>query len=141
MSHRTPPRERIQTAAFDLVEFALVAFEPEFLRWDKDVNLGVAEMIWNLYSAGMDVAVAPCTCTHEQLQVTPRLDVDDLVERLEHVRRSRWGHQLVMVLGLDVRAQGWELVFSFDLTWDDGQTLHPCEITWGQEAPQPEALN
>lgn len=128
MSTTPTDPEAIRTAAHAVVEYATVAFQIEFLRWDKTVNLGVAEMVWNAHSAGVDPHVDP--------QTEPELIA--LFERLGQVRRLRWGEERFLVFGLDVRYEDDDILFTFDLTWDDGRTFQPCEIAWDIPVAEPD---
>jgi hypothetical protein len=120
MSETPIPPEVIRHAADSIVEFAILAFAPEFLRWDKTVNVGTAELVWNFH--GTDIR-------------PPAEEPDDpvfeaLVERLVRARRTRWGDEEFLVLGLDAHREGDRLFFTFDLTWDEGETCQACKIEW-----------
>jgi len=110
----------IDAASNAVTEFLTVAFQEEFLRWDKDLNLGIAEMVWNACSARRDGPV--------EMGWAP--EYQDLVEHLMRVRETRWPRERVLVFDLDARVVDGEIVFSFDLSWDDGEMFQPCEMTW-----------
>ncbi len=102
-----------------VVEFALFALREEFLRWDKSVNMGVAEMVWNagLYEPEPTAFGAPGDRV-----------LDGMMRRLMRERTTRYKHQSCIVLELDVNSAIGELVFTFALTWDEGESFQPCEI-------------
>jgi len=115
-----PTRLVLKSAADAVVEFALISFEERFLLWNKDVNLGVAQRIWNAFPSKGDPLLAG---------VSPEPELAALIERLAEARASRWHRTRVRMFGLDVHVVAGELVFDFDLTWDEGESFHPCEIT------------
>ncbi|MDJ0523548.1 MAG: hypothetical protein QNJ90_15875 [Planctomycetota bacterium] len=120
MSTSPPDAAKVEAAAYAVTEFAIVSLNPEYLRWDKDVNLGIAEMVWNACSAGPDEVI--------ELGWLP--EFAEMADHLTHVRKARWGDERFLVLGLDARQVDGEIVFCFDLTWDHGETFESCEITW-----------
>jgi len=126
-----PPSRILKAASDALVEFALLSFAEEFLLWEKSVNLCMAELVWNAYRRGVD----PREATASRPALKP------LVRRLMRARRVRWRKERFLVSGLDVRVEGAELIFSFKLTWDEGATFHPCEITVGMNCAGPADLN
>lgn len=121
----------IEAAANAVVEFAIVSLQAEFLRWDKDTNLGIAEMIWNAWSAEPGDVLAMGWIE----------EYTDLVERLIEVRRTRWPDERVFVFGLDALHRDGGLFFRFDLTWDEGETFQPCEIEWVMCTQDPTQTN
>lgn len=131
MSRTRPSPERIKAAADDVVEFALLSLVPEFHLWEKTVNLHVAELVWNAHACR-----APFPITDP-----PEPALTRLIERLASARQTRWGEQPFLVLGLDVRHEDGEIFFTFDLTWDDGESFHACEIAVDFEVAGPTALN
>jgi len=115
-----PGEATIRKAAQAVVELATLALEPQYLIWDKVVNLGVVEGVWNAASFGDEAKLV--------LPEDERLA--GLIERLIRVRRTRWPHVDSVVFGLDMRHADGEVLFAFDLTFDGGDTFHPCEIAW-----------
>ncbi len=122
MVSRTIDQDTIRAAADAVTEFGTVAFQEEFLRWDKDVNLGVASLVWNYVTCnrgvpgGFDIPVVP--------------GLRGLRDRLLDVRLKRWPDADYMVMAWQARVEGGEIVFSFDLWWDAAQYCQPCEMTW-----------
>ena len=126
-----PSRRLIKAASDAVVEFALIAFEEEFLIWDKSVNLCTAELVWNAHVWGIDA---------RDVQVAePTLG--RLVRTLMRARRVRWNTERFLVFELDVRHEEGEVLFSFRLTWDEGESFHPCEIAVDWNIACPAALN
>ena len=122
MSKSRPSRARLRAAANVVVEYALIALQEEFLLWDKDVNLEVAEFVWN--AGGMNL---------ESWVPRPgEPSFSDLVATLCRARRLRWAQEEFLLLNLDSRLDprpdGEDLLFTFDLSFDDGKRLHACEI-------------
>jgi hypothetical protein len=111
-------RDTVKAAADAVVEFALIAFEPEFLLWEKDVNLRLAELIWN--SGGSD--------PFAMLPAESELALATLADRLARARRERWGEETFLVLGLDLHYENHDFIFTFDVTWDAGETFRACEM-------------
>jgi hypothetical protein len=111
---------RVKPAADMVTEFAIISLQEQFLRWEKDVNMHIAEMVWNGCSMGLGPGVIQAG----------EPDLKELVDTLVRARKARWGDETFLVFGLDVRVEDGEMVFSFDLTWDDGETFQPCEIVW-----------
>jgi len=125
-----PAGTDLQETTDAVVEFALLSLRKEFLRWDKGVNLGVAEMVWNA-----------CIYEKEPLAFGAPGDpaLDKLMRRLMRERTTRFRHQSCVVLELDVRNGTSELVFTFALTWDEGRTFQQCEIAVDWPCALPEA--
>lgn len=118
MSKSTISTKLIKAAADAVVEYTLISFEPRFLLWEKLVNLGVAEQVWNAHSLGQ-VPVEAGFLAEPELAALTRT----LVEA-----RKRWGGETFLVLGLDISHRGGEVLVTFDLTWDEGENFQPCEI-------------
>ena len=118
MSAIRPQSDVLNAAAHAVVEYALVSLEPEFHRWEQSVNLRAAQCVWNARSMGWDPPDPPSR--------DPALA--ELIARLARVRSTRWKDEVFLVLALDVRHEDGEVFFTFDLTWDEGDTFHPCEI-------------
>jgi hypothetical protein len=190
--------EQIQAAADAVTEFLTVAFQSEFLLWEKDVNLAVAEMVWNYCTACQETASpsAPRKSRARQQEDGSDQDGSDqdgsdqdgsdqdgsdqdgsdqspeqagdgqfpdglgfgagvldtpmfrvaphlkpLHERLSAVRQARWPEASWMIFDLDARVDDGEIVFTFDLFWDDALFRQPCEMTWVQNAADPAQLN
>ena len=128
----TTPTRRIMKASTDaLVEFALISFEEEFLLWEKSVNLSVAELVWNAHDRGVD----PREATASRPALKP------LVQRLMRARRIRWRAEKFLVVDLDFNHTQGDLVFTFRLTWDEGETFVPCEIAVDLNIAGPTDLN
>jgi hypothetical protein len=120
MNHTLPPRSVVQAASDAVVGYALEALAPEFHSWTKDVNMNVAEFIWNAGGRNLDPSVFHA----------PGGDLSGLARRLCEARREVPAEvDDVMLLDLDVHHRNGEIVFTFRLSWDMGQTLQPCEIT------------
>ena len=124
-------KRTIRRAADAVVEYAIVSLQAEFLVWEKHVNLGVAELVWNAHSFG--------TCEPPAAVSSPVMTA--LIERLTHMRRTKWPDEKFVVLGLDVRHRHGDLLFRFDLTWDEGETFQPCEIAWDPLGVSPTLAN
>ena len=138
--------DTIQAAANAVTEFVTVAFQPEFLRWEQEVNLAIAEMVWNFHSHshGRQGARQPAARGGDRgdepiLRVAPHLK--PLHDRLSEVRRARWPDADWMVLGLEARVDDGEIVFAFDLCWDDARFHQSCEMTWVQRVAGPVQTN
>ena len=120
MNHALPPRSVAKTAADAVVGYALEALAPEFQLWTKVVNMSVAEFIWNAGGLNLDPSVFHA----------PGGDLSALVRRLCELRREVPAEfDDVMVLDLDVGTRDGEIVFRFQLSWDLGRNVQPCEIT------------
>ncbi len=126
------PAADIQAAADAVTEYLTVAFQPEFLKWDKLVNLAIAEMVWNAH-------------TDEQRGGVPRVHVDaslrELHDRLRDVRRTRWPDADWSVMRTGALVEREHVVFTFDLWWDDAGYCQPCEMTWVQRVAGPVDMN
>ena len=55
MNTDRPLTSELQAATDALVEFALMTLEPQYLRWDKFVNMSIAEGVWNLGPRALDL--------------------------------------------------------------------------------------
>ena len=126
--------DTIQAAAEAVTEYVTVAFQPEFLCWEKEVNLAVAEMVWNFHSA-----VARGEADEPVMHVAPQLQ--PLHDKLVEVRQARWPDADWMVLCLYARVEDGEIVFEFDLCWDEGGFRQPCEMTWVMNIAGPAQMN
>ena len=132
MSRSSPSQKRLRTACASVVELATLSLRPEYLRWERQVNLGAAELIWNY--GGHDLGL-------------PILGpVDDpafaaMCEHVARVRRDRWPDEDFMVVQLEAHTRQLEIVFQFELTFDEGRTFHPCEIVWDPRGVQQSTLN
>ena len=123
--------DRIRQASDAVVEFAIISLQPEFLRWEKTVNMGMAELVWNGHSMGIRPPVTSVT--------DPALA--EMIERLVRARTTRWDEEDFLVFGLDVRHRDDAVYFVFDLSWDEGQTCNSCEIEWVWNEPGPAPFN
>ncbi len=132
MNHTLPPRSVVQTASDAVVGYAIESLAPEFQRWTKHVNMHVAEFIWNAGGRHLDPSVFHA----------PGGDLSALARRLCEVRRKVPAEvDDVMLLDLDVHHRNGEIVFTFQLSWDLGQTLQPCEITVDMSHAHPASAN
>lgn len=131
MQPSRPPPSTVKAAADAVVEFALISLEPEFLLWVKTVNLRVAELIWNAHSCGGPAPFAD----------PPEPALTRLIDRLSRARATRWGEERFLVFGLDVDSDDVDITFTFDLTWDEGHSFHPCEIAVDFPLAGPSTLN
>ena len=131
--------DTIQAAANAVTEFLTVAFQPEYLRWEKEVNLAIAEMVWNFHTAPQQEASAGERAVAPVLHVAPHLE--PLHDRLNEVRQTRWPEADWMVLGLEARVDDGQIVFTFDLCWDEARFRQPCEMTWVQKSAGPVQRN
>lgn len=118
MNKPTLSMQTIKAAADAVVEYTLIAFEERFLLWEKLVNLGVAERVWNAHVLGVD-PLALGTFTEPAFAKLTRTLVR---------ARERWAQETFLVFGLDINHRGGEMLVTFDLTWDDGESFQPCEI-------------
>lgn len=125
--------EHIRKAADAVTEFGIEAFRPEFLRWTSEVNLGMAEVVWNLRTLARSEQEAVVT------DVLP--DMQALHDHLAKVRRMRWPDADWLVMGWQARVEGERVVFMFDLWWDAQQFCQPCEMTWIARVAGPAATN
>lgn len=114
-----PSREALETATDAVVEYALKSLEPEFLRWSKDVNMMVAEVVWNAGGEHLDQGIF----------YAPGGGLTALAHRLGRARR-KVPREIddVMLFDLDVFHEGGEICFTFTLSWDEGESLQPCRI-------------
>ena len=131
MKTHAPTRGEIREAAHAVVELAVLSLRPEYLCWSKTINLSLTEFAWNT-ACGDPLA---SWVSDED----PRLV--ELHERLVQTRRTKWPDTTCLIVGLDVRRSGDEALFTFDLTWDDGETMHPCEIAWDPAGVAPSSQN
>jgi len=132
MRYTLPTRAVIGNAANAVVAFALHAFEIEFLCWTKDVNMEVAEFVWNAGGHNLDPDAFRA----------PGGDLSALVRALCRARREvppEVGD--VLLLNLDVHPEGFELVFTFDLSWDLGETFQACRIVAAIPIMDPADMN
>ena len=118
MSQTAPSHASIKKATDAVVEYALLSLEPEFLRWEKDVNMEVAELIWNAGGLGINPSGF----------YAPGGDLSKLAKALCKARRTKWPDEDVWLLNLDVRIEDGEITFTFDLSWDEGETFQACKI-------------
>jgi hypothetical protein len=126
---RPPPKQRIskqriskklKRATDAFTGFVVEALREEFLLWDKTVNFGMAEMVWNAYSMGA-VAELGWHCEPK---------IAEMHEVLTRLRATRWRKEKFLAFGLEARSENGEIHFRFDLTFDEGRTFQPCEIVW-----------
>jgi len=123
MNKPTRSSQTIKAAADAVVEYTLISFEPRFLLWEKLVNLGVAERVWNAHALGADRGTAGVPSEAELAEP----EFAELMRTLARARK-RWARETFLVLGLDIHHRGGEVLITFDLTWDEGETFQPCEI-------------
>lgn len=117
---QTLPSPQVLKAATDaVVAYALHALAPEFLCWDKGVNMEVAEFVWNAGGRRLDPSVFRA----------PGGDLSALVRVLCRERRGVPAEiDDVLLLGLDVDHEHGEMFFTFELSWDKGETFTACKI-------------
>ena len=125
--------ETIRQAADAVTEFATVAFQAEFLRWDLEVNLAVAGLVWNHLTLTRDEPDL-------ELPTVPP-PMRPLRDRLAEVRRARWPEADWMVMAWQARVEGEHVVFAFDLWWDAQRFCQPCEMTWIPRTAEAADLN
>ena len=131
MSHHLAPFDTLKKATDAVVEYALISLEPEFLCWEKDVNMEVAELIWNAHGMGIDPSGF----------YAPGGDLSKLARALCDARRARWPDEEVWLVNLDVHVEDGEITFTFDLSWDEGETLQACKIAVEDGYGTPEQRN
>jgi hypothetical protein len=131
MSHHLAPLDTLKKATDAVVEYALISLEPEFLCWEKDVNMEVAELIWNADGLGINAAGF----------YSQGGDLSRLARALCEARRTRWPDEDVWLINLDVHIEDDEITFTFDLSWDEGETLQPCKIAVEDGYGTPEQRN
>ena len=128
-----PSLETLKSATDAVVEFALIAFQMEFLRWTPSVNCTIAAMMWNTCRGGRepDAFGAPLDA-----------ELERLMQILARSRTTRWAADEFEfeVEDLEVHTEDGEMVFTFRLTWDEGESFWPCEIVVDQPV-LPSALN
>lgn len=134
---KTPlPNDQITKEASDaVVEFALMAFEPEYLLWDASTNAALVEFVWNAGDPeGSVLASGSCF---------PDARMEQLHGRLMRARRTRFGHCRFSVLDLVPGTEDGHVVFSFRLSWDGGETGRDCRMVVDfpveGDAPEPMA--
>lgn len=115
------PNDRVtQEAADAVVEFVLLAFEPEYLLWDASTNAALAEFVWNAGDPdGIVLASGSCF---------PDPTMERLHRRLTRARRTRFGHCRFSVLDLVPETEDGHVVFRFRLSWDGGETGRDCRM-------------
>ena len=118
MSQHIASLDTLKKTTDAVVEYALISLEPEFRCWEKAVNMEIAEFVRNTGGRNLDPSVFQ----------SPGGDLSFLVKALCHARRTRWPDAEVLLLGLDVHREHDEIVFTFDLSWDEGETFQACEI-------------
>ena len=118
MSQHLAPLDTLKKTTDAVVEYALLSLEPEFLRWEKDVNMEVAELIWNAGGLGINPSGF----------YAPGGDLSKLAKALCKARRTKWPDEDVWLLNLDVRIEDGEITFTFDLSWDEGESFQACKI-------------
>lgn len=120
MEQPHPSDATTQRAADDVVEFALLALEPQYMVWHPATNAALAAFAWN---AGHPRATAGI---RHVAPLDPRMK--QLLDALHEARRSRWGDRAFTVEDLAFAVEDDEMVFYFRLSWDDGQNTRPCRI-------------
>jgi len=107
-------------AADDIVEFALMAFEPDYLLWDALTNMALVTFAWNAGHPAASPVVRPIPLADDRM--------DRLLRLLIEARRTRWGDRTFEVADLVPQVVDAEIVLTFRLTWDGGETFRPCRI-------------
>ncbi len=125
------PEDVVLKEANAVVQFTLIAFEPGFLKWDKETNLQVAEFIWNCGNGKLGTAAVPGEDP----------DMRKLIRKLRRARTSTYRKLDSFVLDLDIRLDVADWIFTFNLSWDEFDTLQPCEIVWTPEWADDSILN
>lgn len=115
------PRAQVRRDADKVVEFLLLAFEERFLRWEASLNCSVAEMVWN--AASLSPGELPLAVGGRDPAV------GELIDALFAERHRKWKDETFLVFDVTARAKRRNLVFRFDLSWDQGASVNPCEIT------------
>ena len=119
MDHTLPSRSVVEAAANAVVEYSLHALAPEFMLWTKDVNMEVAEFVWNTGGRNLDPSGFHA----------PVGDLSALARRLCEARREVPAEiDDVLLLDLDVHHHNDKVSFTFRLSWDAGKTFQPCKI-------------
>lgn len=119
MSLNAPSTSALKTATDAVVDYALRSLEPQFLCWTKEINMQVAEFVWNCGGINLDPRVFHA----------PGGDLPAMVRKLCRARRKVPREvDEVMLLGLDVHHERGEMLFTFDLSWDEGESFQPCRI-------------
>ena len=119
MDTKSPSPQMIEAAGSIVAEYAMIAFQEQFLHWTKDVNQELAEFIWNCGGIGLD----QCRFT------VPGPPVDDLVRTLSRARRTRWADEDFVIFDLQSELRAGEIVLTFSVSWDECRSLHPIEMT------------
>jgi hypothetical protein len=116
-----PSDAQMQAGSDAVVELALLAFEERWLRWTADVNCAAVQFAWNSTMPGERVLAQG---------FGPGADpaLRRLIRLLESERRRRWPTLRCLVSDLAIRVVRGEIVFRFDLSYDDGDHVRPCEI-------------
>ncbi len=133
MSRPKPTDNQIHAASQATTEYLSLAFEAEFLRWERDVNLQIAELVWNHHTA------VRATGEDGELGVVP--DLEPLRRHLAEARKLRWEEADWMVFSVEARVDDGNIVFSFELWWDELEFCQPCEMTWMQRTADARHLN
>ena len=121
MSKHDAPDERTLPAANDICEFAMLAFESQWLRWNKTWNLNLAQLAWN--------AGNPTEQPIEMFNAFSDPMMETCLQHLLDVRRKRFRDREFCVFDLDLRIVRGEMVFTFVLSWNGGEETRPCEMT------------
>lgn len=117
----TLPDDAVTKAAADaIVELALNAFETPFLCWTPEVNTAIAACAWN--------EADPRTRVFPPNHDFPEPRMRRLYERLSEMRRTQFGGVDVSVWDLAVHIENREMVFTFLVSWDGGESGRPCRI-------------
>ena len=131
MSQHLASLDTLKQATHAVVEYALLSLEPEFLRWEKTVNMEVAELIWNAERLGIDPSGFYASGG----------DLSELARTLCDARRTQWPDEDVWLLNLDVHIEDGEITFTFQLSWDEGETCQRCKIAVDEGFGTPEQRN
>lgn len=133
MESTTLPNDAITKEAADaVVEFALIAFEPEHFFGDADSIAALTEFVWNSCDPGAEVLASACFLPDRPTRM--------LFRRLKKARHARFGQHHFTLWGLELRVEGRQAVLAFELSWDGGATCRPFRTTLDRSQLPPAVL-
>ncbi|MDJ0974510.1 MAG: hypothetical protein QNJ98_08640 [Planctomycetota bacterium] len=115
-------REILDRITQAVAQFTMLAFEERFLCWTAELNLTVAEAIWNAHPDQWEIADAVMADTRD-----PQLRA--LLAHLKRARLEQWADEdEAYVFELEARVKGPHIVLTFLLGFDGCDDFQPCEV-------------
>ena len=136
MSTRRFESDPVSKATLEVSEFLRIALQQRFLDLPTLDILCAAESVWNNYEPGR----RPPSFEESGVDAES-LVFQELVEELHRARNERFGQAPFFIFALDYEYEAKDILFTCDLMWTGGSSIHPFLLRMSRHSLGPPERN